>query len=73
MDPASHDSSQRMDELEIRLSFQDELLCQLDEVVREQADQLETLRAELKTLRAELREQPAGQAFKLEEEIPPHY
>jgi len=69
----SHDTEQRFNELESRLSFADDLLDQLSQTVFRQQQQIDKLQRQL----AELREQaPAesGAGFRsLRDELPPHY
>lgn len=62
----------RVEELEIRLSFQDDLIKQLDGVVRAQADRVDELVAQLEELRAQMETDGAG-AFNPAAEVPPHY
>ena len=63
---------ERVQELEIRLSFQDQQLLALDEVVRALADELSRLQAELNSVREQVSEgdpRAPGPA----DEIPPHW
>lgn len=61
--------SERVEELEIRSAFQENLLRDLDEVIRSQADQIDQLQREL----ISLREQIAQEGEAPEDEKPPHY
>ncbi len=61
--------SERVEELEIRSAFQEDLLRDLDEVIRTQADQIDRLQREL----ISLREQIAQEGEAPEDEKPPHY
>jgi len=63
----------RLEEIEIRYAFQEDLLNQLDEVMKAQANQIDALRRELTTLRDQLKQGPQGEANSLEDEKPPHY
>lgn len=62
----------RIDDLEIRHAFQEDLIRQLDEVTQALHDRLDTLTRDMEALRAQIA-QPAGQANPLEDERPPHY
>lgn len=62
----------RIEELEIRYAFQEDLLRELDEVMRAQADQIDRLRRELHSLREQLT-QEGDDPNTLEGEKPPHY
>ncbi|MBK7758903.1 MAG: SlyX family protein [Deltaproteobacteria bacterium] len=62
----------RIDDLEIRHAFQEDLIRQLDEVTQVLHDRLDTLAREVETLRAQVA-QPTGQANRAEDELPPHY
>ena len=62
----------RIEDLEVRYAFQEELIRQLDEVVRSQATRIDALEHALQ----ELREQVAnhqGEEAKMEEQVPPHW
>jgi len=63
--------SERLVELEVRITYQDELIKDLDEVVRSFANRVEFLERELGQLKASLASQPdpMGPA----DEPPPHY
>lgn len=63
---------QRVQELEMRLSFQEDLLRQLDEVIRSQAAQIDHLGDMIKAVQAQAAQNP-GQASSLEEDVPPHW
>jgi SlyX protein len=71
MDP--RDPEQRLTDLEIKLSFAEDALDRLNEVVVQQQRQIDLLTRELVELK---RQQPADgpPAFRsLRDEIPPHY
>ena len=63
---------QRIEELEIRYSFQEALLQQLDEVLQTQANHIEELQRQLITLKEHI-ENTSEEPNKPEEEVPPHY
>jgi len=62
----------RLDELEIKASFTEDLLDQLNETIVRQQKLIEHLARELADLRQQVPE--GGAAFRsLREELPPHY
>lgn len=65
----------RIDELEIRLSFQDQLLHTLNEVVTAQHHRLEALQAQVLRLQTELQrvQSGGGEPGVVVDERPPHY
>lgn len=64
----------RIQELEIRVAFQDDLLTSLNEQVHQAHQDIARLRAELATLRDRLdSEKGSGGASAGEEPPPPHY
>ena len=69
MDPAPTD--ERFEDLEVKLAFQDKLIRELDALVREFGNRLDTTERELKQLKESIRspERPTGPA----NEPPPHY
>lgn len=67
-------SEQRLTELEIKLSFADDLLEQLNATVARQQQQIDALQRELLALRQQWRDGGAGpQAASSGHEPPPHY
>ena len=64
--------ARRIEELEIRLSFQDEQLRQLDAVIQDQALKIDQLNQDLGTLREQM-VNPQGEEAPPEEQVPPHY
>jgi SlyX protein len=71
--PAPHDhrTDDRITELEIKASFLEEALEQLDQTVIRQQAQMERLIREVTHLRQQAPE--AGAARNLRDELPPHY
>ena len=67
------DLDKRLEELEVRHTFLEERVTQLDEVLREQADKNLDLKRELASLKAQLQEGGSEEASSLEDEVPPHY
>jgi len=68
----SADLAKRLDDLEVRYAFLEETLRQVDDVVRNQANDIEGLKQELKTVREQLKE-TLGPDAPPEEQVPPHY
>ncbi len=65
---------ERLAELEVRLTFQDKTIQELNEVVTRQQRQLERMTRELETLKAQLQIlAPSLVASQSEETPPPHY
>lgn len=76
MNPSSASSSAldaRVTELEIKLSFQEDLIDKLDQVIVRQQQQIDQLVEALVKLRDQRPEQGAGGARNLRDELPPHY
>ena len=70
MDPAPS-PDERIEDLEVKLAFQDKLIRELDALVRQFGDRLDDTQRELKQLKESIRspERPTGPA----NEPPPHY
>lgn len=66
------DLTRRIEELEIRYAFQQDELRQLDEVIRQQAEQIEAMAGEIRALREQL-DKDASPEAPPEEQVPPHY
>ena len=66
------DPETRIEELEIKLSYQEEYMRQLDEVVRGHADTIDELTHQLEMLRKQVTT-TADQEAPMEEQVPPHY
>ena len=65
---------QRLTDLEIKASFTEELLDQLNEVVVRQQRQIDALLREMADLRQQAPEDPGTNSFRsLRDELPPHY
>lgn len=63
----------RITELEVRLSFADDLLESLNQTVFRQQQEIERLREELRALRQQVQAALPGEARNPRDEIPPHY
>ncbi len=69
----THDTEQRLTELEIKASYAEDLLDQLNQTVFRQQQQIDLLLREMAELR---RQQPEGgpsMPGNLRDELPPHY
>jgi SlyX protein len=62
----------RIENLEIRLTFQDDLVRQLDEVVQAQNARIDQLMQEIHSLREQLAQNP-GEEASMQEQVPPHW
>lgn len=68
-----HDTNSRITELEVKLSFADDLLEALNRTVYRQQEEIEQLRQELRVLRQQLQAAIPAEPHSLRDEIPPHY
>lgn len=68
----NNDLSTRLEDLESRFAFQEELVRQLDDVIRTQADQIDQLEREVLKIRTEMTHSTEEEA-PMEEQVPPHY
>jgi SlyX protein len=69
----SGDTNHRLDELESRLAFQDDVIEKLDSVVTRQNLEILRLTASLNDLREALKEVAGSVPGSAESEAPPHY
>lgn len=68
------DPDQRLTDLEIKVSFQEDALDQLNAVVVRQQRQIDALLRELADLRDRVPDTDAARTFRsLRDELPPHY
>jgi SlyX protein len=68
------DIETRIIELETKLSYQDHLIQELNEVVTHQQNQVDRLEVELRRVREHLKSSSSSQIARPEEEVPPpHY
>ncbi len=64
----------RMIELETKLSYQDHMIQELNDVVTRQQKQIDTLEIELRRVREHLKSSSSSQIARPEEDVPPpHY
>ncbi len=75
MNHETSDLAQRLDELESRLAFQDDLIESLNQVITRQDREIINMASQIKDLFTRLSEQaePADPGSTAEHEIPPHY
>jgi SlyX protein len=66
-------ASQRLTALEIKASFAEDLLDELNRVVIRQQQQIDALVRELTELRQQQPDGVAGNAARLTDDLPPHY
>ena len=65
-------TEQRLDDLEVKAAFTEDLVDRLNEVIVRQQDQIDGLIRELARLREAVEQGPAT-VRSLREELPPHY
>lgn len=73
MTTTHHELEQRVTELEIKASFQEDLLDQLNQVVVRQQQEIDLLLREVRQLRQQVPEGGAQAFVRASDELPPHY
>ena len=68
-----HDTARRLDDLEVKASFAEDLLDQLNTLVYRQQQQIDALVQQVTQLREQGAGPDAGAARNLRDELPPHY
>gem|GEM_PF-602440 len=68
-----NDTEQRLMELEVKASFTEDLLDQLDQVIVRQQEQIDQLVRELAQLRQQPGDAGSGGLRPASEDLPPHY
>lgn len=63
----------RLNELEVKLSFAEDLLEELNRTIYHQQQQIDRLLAEVRELREQLATAAPAEGRSLRDEIPPHY
>lgn len=63
----------RVAELEVKLSFCEDLLEELNRTVYRQQQQIDQLQKEMQTLRDQMRTSMPTEPRNLNDEVPPHY
>lgn len=67
-------TSRRLTDLEIKTSFQEDLLEQLNQVIYQQQLKIDQLAEELTRLRLQMQDNASTPTFRsLRDELPPHY
>ena len=72
MDPV-HALAERLTELEIKASFQEDRLDKLDQIIIRQQQQIDTLARELAHQRQQAGDNSQGTQRNLRDDLPPHY
>ena len=68
-----HDIEQRLINLEIKASFSEDMVDQLNQVIVRQQQQIDLLLREISQLRQQMPEGGSGVAGRSSEDLPPHY
>jgi SlyX protein len=68
-----HDIEKRLTELEIKASFTEDLVDELNQVIARQQQQLDLLMQEVHQLRQQAPDGGSGGFRSLRDELPPHY
>ncbi len=63
----------RLTELEIKLSYAEDLLDTLNHTVFRQQEQIDRLQKQVRDLQNQVQAMPSGPAGTLRDELPPHY
>ncbi len=69
----ANNTGQRLTDLEIKASFQEDLLEELNQIVVRQQQQIDQLIREIAHLRESVAEGGVGTSRNLRDELPPHY
>ena len=72
MEP-THETEQRLNELEIKVAFTEDLLDQLNMTIYQQQQQIDSLALQIAQLRQQAPDAGAGTAGNPRDELPPHY
>lgn len=71
--PTQDPNQDRMEQLEIKLSYAEDLLDTLNALVTKQQDQIDWLLREVNQLRRQREDDAPGGFRSLRDELPPHY
>ncbi len=63
----------RLTELEIKISYTEDLVDELNRTVYRQQQQIDFLAQELRSLRDQIRNNQPQESLSLRDELPPHY
>lgn len=71
----SHDTPMdaRITELEIKISYAEDMIDELNRVVFRQQQQIDLLLGQIKSLREQVQNAAPGEPRSLRDELPPHY
>ena len=69
----ANETDRRLTDLEIKLSYTEDLLDRLDQVVIRQQQQIDALERELSAVRQQMPAADSGGFRSLRDELPPHY
>ena len=69
----AHDTQQRLTDLEIKASFSEDLLDQLNQIIVRQQQQIDLLIREIADLKQSSTDGGLGAPRNLRDELPPHY
>jgi len=69
----AQDMARRLTDLEIKATFSEDLLDQLNEIIVRQQQQIDQLTREIADLRQSSTDSGSGTARSLRDELPPHY
>lgn len=67
------DTERRIEELEVKLAYSEDLLDTLNTAVFRQQQQIDLLQEQLRMLRQQFSDSLPGEPQSLRDEIPPHY
>ena len=67
------DAERRIEELEVKLAYSEDLLDTLNTTVFRQQQQIDLLQEQLRMLRKQFNDSLPGEQRSLRDEIPPHY
>lgn len=67
------DQDARLSEIEVKLTFAENLIDELNRTVYRQQQELDALREALRSLRQQVQESLPAEPRSLRDEIPPHY
>ena len=70
----NHELSERLIALEIRVAYQEKTIVALDDVIQEQYEIIERLKAQVTAIQSQIEAMPSGaKPGSLLDELPPHY
>jgi len=70
---SAHTTDQRLTDLEVKASFTEDLLDQLNLTIYRQQQQIDSLLLQVTQLRQQMPEGGSGATRNLRDELPPHY